>query len=157
MYKNYMKIVRLKSKQAKENNLQQSFMEKKEDQANQQKIQNIRVIQQNDKYYTQQIQNIVEYMMKHYQECHMVFRLFDQFKPFIEKTIQQNIQDILKGDGPQNDMMKSKVSQSDYKNMIELMIRFKTLLEQIPDFIYFPIFSINLIQAKQKLHNTINY
>jgi len=26
-------------------------------------------------------------------------------------------------------MMKSKVSQSDYKNMIELMIRFKTLLE----------------------------
>ena len=71
----------------------------------------------------------------------MVFRLFDQFKPFIEKTIQQNIQEMLKGD----EMTKSRVSQSDYKNMIELMIRFKSLLEQIPDFIYFPIFSINLI------------
>lgn len=48
------------------------------------------------------------------------------------------------------------MTQMDYRNMIELVIRFKNLLNDVPDFVYFPVFSINLIEAKQKLSNVIN-
>ncbi len=77
----------------------------------------------------------------------MSFRLFDQFQPFIQKSMQKQIQETL--DNP-------KIQQQEYKQLIEMILRYRRLLDKISDSIYFPMFEVNNRAVKEQLRNILD-
>lgn len=77
----------------------------------------------------------------------MSFRLFDQFQPLIQKSLQRQIQETL--DNP-------KIQQQEYKQLVDMVLRYRRLLDRISESIYFPMFEVNNRAVKEQLRNILD-
>ena len=85
---------------------------------------------------------IVSVLKKQYRDCDMVFQIFSQLTPVVEGELEARVENFLK---------MTKYSNDIAEDIINEVRAFTELILQVPQKAYFPMFEVDLREAKESL------
>lgn len=143
-YRRFMPHIEMREKKRKRK--VQSILESAQIEEVDEKSKTITVNKPDELHYVESCQKIVERIIMHYNEAKISFGLFDQFKYVFDKTLEKYVKVFLG---------KYHISLEDFRRCTLIVRAYKTLLEEVPDQVYFPLFEVRTEKVKEFLHRAL--
>jgi dynein heavy chain len=144
-YRRFMPHIEMREKKRKRK--VQSILESAQIEEVDEKAKTINVNKADEIHYVQSCQKVVERIIQHYNEAKVSFGLFDQFKLIFDKTIEKYAKQF---------MSKNHISLEDFRKNVLIIRAYKSLLEEVPDQVYFPLFEVKTEKVKDFLKRALD-
>lgn len=87
------------------------------------------------------------HVVKHYEESAIAISVFDQLRPFIDKSAEREIRGIL--------AKKGNMTNDEFKNYFEVLDKFEKLAREIPLRVKFTLFDVDCTQVRDAIIKSI--
>ncbi|EGR32330.1 hypothetical protein IMG5_087930 [Ichthyophthirius multifiliis] len=101
----------------------------------------------NEQFFTDICAKTMIHILKHFDECHLAFQAFEQFKPFIDKQAERELKLIIN--------KKQNILNEEFRQYYQILIKYENLINQIPDRIKFPFFDVRCEEVKNSIKKNI--
>ena len=144
-YRRFMPHIEMREKKRKRK--VQSILESAQMEEVDEKSKTININKLDELHYVESCQRIVERIILHYNEAKICFGLFDQFKLVFDKTLEKYVKVFI---------TKYHISLEDFRRCSLIIRAYKTLLQEIPDQVYFPLFEVSTEKVKELLYKLLS-
>jgi len=107
----------------------------------------LKILNPDEDIFEDAIMKVIDHLLNHYYEAQQSFSIFSQFKPFFIKSFDKEVQDLFD---------KKTFVLEEYRKYLVGLKNYESLLGQVPDKIYFPLFEVNTEKVKLLLANSID-
>jgi dynein heavy chain len=99
-----------------------------------------------ERHYIESCEAIISHVINHYNDSKVASSLFDQFKPFFDKSVEKYVKLFL---------AKPVIALEELRKCLVMVRSFKTLLDNVPDDVFFPLFQVRTYHVKEYLRKGI--
>lgn len=101
----------------------------------------------NEQYFTGVTARLNAHIVKHFGESALALRVFDQFKPFIERQAERELRQVF--------AKKGNITNEEFKSYYEALEKFEDLAQEIPTKVKFTLFAVDCSGVRQTIIRSI--
>ena len=143
-YKRFLPKIEMREKKRKRK--VQSILENAQIEEVDEKAKHLNVNESSERQYSESCQRIVERVALQYAECKITFSLFDQFRLVFDKTLEKYAKTFTS---------KNHIALEDFRKNLLMIRAYLSLLDEVPDEVYFPLFEVRTFEVKKQIRRTL--